>query len=51
MNFEFTEIGWEDYQYWIENDNSLGTKSNNLLRKAGKPHFRVLENPNRSGMI
>jgi hypothetical protein len=28
MNFEFTEYGWEDFQYWIETDASIVEKIN-----------------------
>ncbi len=45
MNFEFTEIGWEDYQYWIENDNSLVTKINNLIKEIRKTPFQGAGKP------
>lgn len=33
MRFEFTEHGWEDFQYWIETDNSTVVKIKNLLKE------------------
>ena len=36
MNFEFTENGWEDFQYWIETDSSIVEKIKDLLNEIKK---------------
>jgi len=33
MNFEFTENGWEDFQYWIDTDSSIVEKIKDLLNE------------------
>ena len=33
MNFEFTEHGWEDFQFWIETDSSIAEKIKDLLNE------------------
>ena len=42
MNFEFTEIGWEDFQYWIETDSSISEKIKDLLNEIKKTPFQGL---------
>jgi len=44
MNFEFTENGWEDFQYWLETDDSVVNKIKDLLKEIKKT-LRELENP------
>ncbi len=39
MNFEFTENGWEDFQYWIETDSSIVEKIKDLLNEIKKAAF------------
>lgn len=39
MNFEFTENGWEDLQYWIETDSSIVEKIKDLLNEIKKNSF------------
>ena len=51
MNFEFTEHGWEDFQYWIETDNSIAEKIKDLLNEIKKHHSRELVNLNHSDTI
>ena len=31
MNVSFTEIAWEDYTYWQQNDKKLAKKINELI--------------------
>ncbi len=40
MNFEFTENGWEDFQYWIETDSDNVEKIKNLLHEIKKNPFQ-----------
>ncbi len=40
MNFEFTENGWEDFQYWIETDSSIVNKIKDLLNEIKKTPFQ-----------
>ncbi|CAN5464180.1 hypothetical protein BH11BAC3_BH11BAC3_27640 [soil metagenome] len=46
MNFEFTEHGWEDFQYWIENDSSIVEKIKDLLNEKKERLFREQESLN-----
>lgn len=39
MTFEFTEKGWEDFQSWIETDNSITAKTKDLLNEIRKTPF------------
>lgn len=45
MTFEFTENGWEDFQYWMETDNSVVKKINDLLKEIKKTPFRGTGKP------
>jgi toxin YoeB len=45
MNFEFTENGWDDFQYWIETDNSIVEKIKDLLNEIRKKPFEGTEKP------
>ena len=45
MNFEFTENGWDDFQYWIETDNSIVEKIKDLLNEIGKKPFEGTGKP------
>ena len=45
MNFEFTENGWEDFQYWIETDNSIVEKIKDLLKEIRKTPFQGTGKP------
>ncbi len=45
MNFEFTEIGWEDFQYWIETDISVAEKIKDLLNEIKKTPFHDTGKP------
>ncbi len=45
MNFEFTKHGWEDFQYWIENDNIIVNKIKDLLNEIKKTPFQGIGKP------
>jgi toxin YoeB len=45
MDFEFTENGWEDFQYWIEIDHSIVEKIKNLLNEIKKTSFQGTGKP------
>lgn len=39
MNFEFTQNGWEDFQYWIVTDSKIVEKIKDLLNDKMKTPF------------
>lgn len=45
MNFEFTENGWEDFQYWIETDSSIVEKIKDLLNEIKRTPFQGTGKP------
>jgi len=45
MNFEFTSIGWEDFEYWLENDPAIITKIKELLRDIRRTPFSGIGKP------
>ena len=45
MNFEFTENGWEDFQYWVETDDSVVKKIRDLLKEIKKTPFQGTGKP------
>lgn len=45
MNFEFTENGWEDFQYWLETDISIVAKIKELLNEIKRTPFRGTGKP------
>ena len=45
MNFEFTENGWEDFQYWIDTDNSIVEKIKDLLNEIKRTPFQGTGKP------
>jgi len=45
MNFEFTENGWDDFQYWIEVDSSMVEKIKELLNDIRKTPFSGIGKP------
>lgn len=45
MNFEFTENGWEDFQYWLETDDSVVNKKKDLLKEIKKTPFQGTGKP------
>jgi len=45
MNFEFTEHGWEDFQYWIETKRTIVEKIKDLLNEIKKAPFQGTGKP------
>jgi toxin YoeB len=45
MNFEFTENGWEDFQYWIATDGTIAGKIKDLLNEIRKTPFQGTGKP------
>jgi len=45
MNFEFTENGWDDFQYWIETDSSIVEKIKDLINEISKKPFEGTGKP------
>ena len=45
MHFEFTENGWDDFQFWIETDTSMVEKIKELLNDIRKTPFQGLGKP------
>ena len=45
MNLEFTENGWDDFQYWIETDGIIVEKIKDLLKEIKKTPFEGLGKP------
>ena len=45
MNFEFTENGWRDFQYWIETDSDVVEKIKDLLNEIKRTPFQGIGKP------
>lgn len=45
MNFEFTEIAWEDFSYWLENDETNALKIKELINAINKDPFTGIGKP------
>ena len=45
MNFEFTENGWEDFQYWMETDDTVVSKIRDLLKEIKRTPFQGTGKP------
>jgi toxin YoeB len=45
MNISFTLNGWEDLEYWIDNDPDTVTKIKDLIKSIRKDPFRGLGKP------
>jgi len=45
MKFEFTEIGWEDFEYWLENDADVPSKIRDLLKSIRSTPFAGIGKP------
>jgi toxin YoeB len=45
MRLQFTERGWQDYQYWQANDARMLRKINDLLKDCGRTPFDGLGKP------
>ena len=40
MNTDFTENGWDDFEYWMENDLETVEKIRNLIKPIKKDPFK-----------
>lgn len=45
MKIVFTEHGWEDFEYWIDNDENITNKIRDLLRDIKRNPFSGLGKP------
>ena len=45
MIIEFTNNGWEDFEYWIETDKDIFNKIKNLLKSIRNTPFRGVGMP------
>ncbi|MEQ8240292.1 MAG: Txe/YoeB family addiction module toxin [Cyclobacteriaceae bacterium] len=45
MNISFTPIGWEDYQYWQQNDKILHKRVNQLIKEISRTPFDGIGKP------
>lgn len=45
MNIEFTKIAWEDFCYWIENDETQVEKIKELINIIRKDPFKGIGKP------
>ena len=45
MNFEFTVNGWEDFEYWIDNEPDIFEKIRALLKDISRNPFQGLGKP------
>ncbi|HKG07283.1 MAG TPA: Txe/YoeB family addiction module toxin [Pedobacter sp.] len=45
MKLEFTENGWEDFEYWLENDSAVAEKIRELLKSIKSSPFVGIGKP------
>ena len=45
MNIEFTAHGWEDFNYWLENDKEVVKKIKELIKAIIREPFKGIGNP------
>ena len=45
MNIEFTEDGWNDFNYWIENDKDAVVKIKELIKSIQQDPFKGIGKP------
>ena len=45
MNFEFTVNGWQDFEYWIDNDPGISEKIGESLKDISRNPFKGLGKP------
>lgn len=45
MNIEFTQHGWDDFVFWLENDNELVLKIKELIKSIKQNPFKGLGRP------
>ena len=45
MNTEFTPNGWEDFEYWLENDLEVVNKIKDLIKSIKQTPFQGIGKP------
>ena len=45
MNYEFTENAWEEFEYWLETDESIVSKIKDLLKDIRRTPFQGIGKP------
>ena len=45
MNIEFTEKAWEDFNYWLENDQEVNSKIKSLIQAISREPFKGIGKP------
>lgn len=45
MDIEFSNFGWEDFTYWIENDQDILIKIKELIQSIRKEPFKGIGKP------
>ena len=45
MNIEFTQHGWDDFVFWLENEKETALKIKELIRSIKQTPFRGLGKP------
>lgn len=45
MNFEFTGNGWQDFEYWMDNDSDIVEKIRGLLKDTSRSPFSGIGKP------
>lgn len=45
MNIEFTQHGWEDFVFWLENDESITLKIKELINSIKQNPFKGIGKP------
>ena len=45
MNIDFTKNGWEDFEYWIENDLNTVKRIKELLKSIRQDPFKGIGKP------
>lgn len=45
MNIDFTKNGWEDFEYWIENDASIVVRIKDLMKSIRQDPFKGIGKP------
>jgi len=45
VNIEFTPTGWQDFEYWLENDLEVARKIRELIKSIRQTPFQGLGKP------
>jgi len=45
MNTDFSENGWDDFEYWLENDPEIISKIRDLIKAIKKDPFKGIGKP------